>query len=331
MTITTLKPDALVGTEFDFTDIYPHMGLNESGAVLMGYSGSANWPLQGFFGMGYRLNGDNLNTTFLNGWNVSAPDAAGKQAAKDAAIAAWWNRIMPWFGCYPEATNTCTNVAIRILNTQCYVLETDTNAWRRVSNLNNFLQSATLWDLAGTFTSAGAAKAVYPSDNINIPGFALCPTPADWASASTLGDTTKYRMMHAPVVPAGRLTVDAQKIAGVFCTFESQLVSTNGAAFNATPKILVQCGADALIDEGSEGGGAGTSLYGAPYTPAIGGSRWSYANSDGTRRKHYFGTFLHPNSYQDVTSAFTVAGGKSKMTAAEFQANMPRIVYQNTL
>lgn len=77
--------------------------------------------------------------------------------------------------------------------------------------------------------------------------------------------------------------------------------------------------------------GAGTSLYGAKYTPAIGGSRWSYANPDGTRRKHYFGTFLHPDSYQDLTSAYNVAGGISKMTAAEFQANMPRRVYQNTL
>ena len=42
-------------------------------------------------------------------------------------------------------------------------------------------------------------------------------------------------------------------------------------------------------------------------------------------------TFLHPDSYQDLTSAYNAAGGVSKMTAAEFQANMPRRVYQNTL
>ncbi|MBP9100799.1 MAG: hypothetical protein KBF68_05345, partial [Nitrosomonas sp.] len=120
-----------------------------------------------------------------------------------------------------------------------------------------------------------------------------------------------------------------ENLGGVLCTFDSQLISCDGLSFNATPKIAVQCGVDAGWD--SDSVGSPGALYGAPYSPAVADSRWVLANADGTRRTHYVATFLHPDSYQDLTSAYAVGGGKCVSTVAEFQANFPKRIYQPTL
>jgi len=110
MSIITLKPDALVLPDFDFATVAPFMERTEDLKTLMGYSGFngyGSWTYGGTMGMGYRLKGDNLDAGFLSGWDTSTP---AKLDAKTAAIASWWNRIVPWFSACPATANTCTNV-----------------------------------------------------------------------------------------------------------------------------------------------------------------------------------------------------------------------------
>jgi len=332
MTILYLKPDALVVPEFDYSTIYDHMGNNESSAVLMEAPSSyVQWGWRGYFGMGYRLYGDNLNTTFLGGYDVTDPDQTKRDrliAAKAAIQTTWADNIIPWFCANAEATNRCTNAALRITGTQCYTLD-DTGVWSRQGTAQSFAAACT-----GYTISSGATSGGYPCDNLyletsNIPAFPFCPNNAHWGSIDTDPPTTsKFRFLHTKAME--RITLaDPSKLRGVLVTFESQLVSTNGQAFNSTPKFLIQAGCDAGYGTYIVGGIG--LLEGAPYSPGLGGSRWSYANSDGTRRRHYFATFMAANSSEDLTSAYNVGGGVSKQTAAEFLANMPKRVYQPTL
>lgn len=322
MTIRTLKPDALIVADFDYATAYPHMGLNEGGNNIMGYSGVAQWQYQGYFGMGYYLYGDNLNTSFLNGWTTNTPE---KIAAKAAIQTTWANRVLPWFVATPATDNTCSNAAVRILNAQCYILSASTGLWTRADDYGrNFVTDCSTYTVGGTTSAQGAAIKVM-TDNINIPAFPFCPTSTDWSVLQT--DTTKYRLIHGSATERIVLA-DPTDVAGVFCVFESQLISADGSALNGTPKFLVQAGIDAGYDDYAVGAGV---LEGAPYSPAIAGSRWSLINTDGTRRKHYVGTFLHADSYQDLTSDYSVGGGVSVLTAAQFAAKMPRRAYQNTL
>lgn len=322
MTIITLKPDALVGTDFDYATIYPYMGLNESGLRIMSDPGTAQNVRQAHLGMGNYLYGSNLNIYFLGGWDTSSTE---KIAAKAAIQTTWANRVMPWFVASPTKNNTCTNAALRVFAGQCYLLSASTGKWARSDNYKNgFVKSCTMYLTGGTITSDGGARRVQ-TDQINMPAFPFCPTNTDWAALSTT--TTKYRVLHGSATNSIVLS-DPSDLAGVFCTFESQLVSADGNALNGTPEFLIQCGADAGYDDDAVGSGR---LLGAPYQPAIGGGRWSLINNDGTRRKHYFATFVHPDCFQDLTSAYHVAGGVSTMTAATFQANMPTRVYQAPL
>lgn len=321
MNILKLKPDALVVPEFDFSEIYPHMGLNEGGNTIMSSPVGPQWPYKGFFGMGYYLYGSNLNTSFLGGWDTSSPS---KIAAKATIQTTWANRILPWFVVTPGATNTCSNAGVRILNGQCYVLDATTKLWSRQGYTINNVFACTKYNTGGTSVSNGSSDLIMP-DKINVPAFPFCPSPSDWSSPTS--DTTRYRLVHGSSAP--RIVVPVpQNVAGIMCVFESQLVSVDGNPLNGTPNFLVQAGIDAGYNNDIIGTGL---LEGAPYSPAIVGSRWSLANNDGTRRKHYVGTFLHADSYQDLTSAYNVAGGVSKSTAAQFQANMPHRSYQLTL
>lgn len=327
MTIVTLKPDALVLPDFDFATIAPFMERTEGGKNLMGYTGFngyGSWTYGGVIGMGNRLKGDNLNTYFLSGWDTSTQ---AKLDAKNAAIASWWNRIAPWFSACPASGNTCTNAAVRITGAQCYVLSNVTGLWSRVGGYaQQNVNSSTKYQLLGASTAyvSGGASARIFSDSINIPALPFCPDSADWSNASPV--TTKYRIIHTATM--GKITVDAQTVGGVFTCFDSQLVSTNGQALNGNPDFLVECGVDAYIND--DGLGTGT-LLGAPYVPNIGISAFMQMNSDGTRRRHYFGTFMGTNTYQDPTSAYRQAGGVAVLTYAQFQANMPSRVYQSTV
>lgn len=325
MTITTLKPDALVGTEFDYATIYEQMGINEGGLHIMSDPGTAQNVRQAFFGMGYYLYGSNLNFYFLDGWDISDAPNGPKTQAKAAIQVSYANRVMPWFTASPTENNTCTNAALRILNGQCYLLSAATGQWTRADDYGNgFVPSCIKYMTGATKISDNATLRVQ-TDQINVPAFPFCPTNTEWAAATT--DTTKYRLLHGSATNSIVLS-DPSDLAGVFCTFESQLVSADGNALNGTPEFLAQSGADAGYDDDAVGSGR---LLGALYQPAIGGGRWSLINNDGTRRKHYFASFIHPDCYQDLTSAYNVAGGVSKMTAAAFQANMPKRVYQRTL
>ena len=322
MTILTLKPDALTVADFDYATVYPFMGLNEGGNSIMSAPVGPQWPLKGYFGMGYYLYGRNLNTYFLGGWDTSS---GPKQAAYDAIQTTWANRVLPWFVATPASDNTCTNAAVRVTNGQCYILSASTGLWTRADDYGqNFVTACTNYDVGGTTTSHGASITVM-TDSINIPAFPFCQTSADWAAASSTAG--KYRLLHTGTTE--RIVIaDPTDVAGVFCVFESQIISTNGSALNGVPKFLMQAGIDAGYDNDDVGVG---KLLGAPYSPAIAGSRWSLINTDGTRRKHYVGTFLHADSYQDLTSDYSVGGGVSVLTAAQFQANFPRRSYQATL
>lgn len=330
MTIKRLKPDALLGTPFDYDTIYPFMGLNEGGRAIMGAPATPpptgpSWPLKGFFGMGYHLFGDNLNDSFLNGWDTSdAPDGP-KTLAKAALQARWANRVVPWIGFTPSSNNTCTNAALRVMNAQCYIKSAATGIWTRADVGTNNLKSVTMFPVGAFSPSDGAARRIFRG-GVNIPAFAFCPTPTDWATESA--STGKYRLIHGPTMARVVLT-DPEDVAGIMCTFETQLISADGNSLNGTPEFLANAGADVGYDDDLEGGTG--ALYGAPYTPAIGGGRWSLINNDGTRRTHYFATFRHPDCYEDMSSDYRGNGGDPLLSAAEFSANMPERIYQQQL
>ena len=189
MTILTLKPDSLIVPDFDYATVYPYMGLNENGANIMSAPVGQQWPYQGFFGMGYYLYGTNLNTSFLDKWTTDTPE---KIAAKAAIQTTWANRIVPWFVASPASDNTCTNAALRILNTQCYILDSTTGVWSRSDNTVNNVLTTSAYTVGG-FTGGAAAIRVM-TDNINIPAFPFCPVADDWAAADAT--TTKYRLLH---------------------------------------------------------------------------------------------------------------------------------------
>lgn len=326
MTILNLKPDALVVPNFDFAAIYPFMGLNEGGNNIMSAPVGPQWPYKGYFGMGYYLYGSNLNTSFLGGWDTGTPagsDAAKVQAKADIQVA-WANRILPWFVATPASDNTCTNAAIRIFNAQCYIKSIATGLWSRVDvGVNNVLDCST-YDTGGTSTGHGASIKVMP-DNINVPAFPFCQTSTDWGAYSN--DTTKYRLIHAGTTE--RIVISSPSdVGGIVCMFDSQVISANGVALNGTPKFMLQAGIDAGYNDDALGSGL---LNGAPYSPAIAGSCWMLANTNGTRRTHYVGTFLHTDSHQDLTSYYSTHGGISVLSAAEFQNNMPHRIYQPTI
>lgn len=327
MTILTLKPDALVVANFDYDTIYAHMGLNESGATIMEAPPAyINWAWSGYFGMGYYLYGTNLNTSFLNGWDTSDSPSGPKTLAKAAIQTTWANRVIPWFVAIAASDNTCTNAAVRILDTQTYLLDT-TGIWTRQGYTQQFPSSCSGYTIVAGVTSAGYSCATLYNDTINVPAFPFCPTSGDWAAPSSV--TSKYKYLHTNA--AARVVVpDPSALRGVLVTFKSQIVSTNGSALNGTPKFLIQAGIDAGYDDWQVGE-VGGKLEGAPYSPAIAASRWSYANVDGTFRDHYVATFTAADSYQDLTSAYSVGGGVSVQTAAQFAANMPNRAYQATL
>ena len=320
MSIITLKPDALVLPDFDFATVAPFMERTEDLKTLMGYSGFngyGSWTYGGTMGMGYRLKGDNLNANVLTWWDTSTQ---AKLDAKNAAIASWWNRIVPWFAACPATANTCTNAAVRITGAQCYVLSNVTGLWSRVGGYaQKNVMTCKKYFLLGSSTnyvSDGPSIGVF-SDSINIPAFPFCPNSSDWSGTGS-PDTTKYRIIHTATMS---VTIDAQTVGGIFTCFDSQLVSTNGQPLNGVVDFLIQCGADAYINDDNLGVG---TLLGSTYIPAIGISAFMKINSDGTRRRHYFGTFLGTNTYQTATSEYMVNGGVSALTSAQFQANMPR-------
>lgn len=330
MTIITLKPDALTVPDFDFDTIYPHMGNNENSAVIMEAPiPQVQWAWRGYFGMGYYLHGSNLNTTFLTNYDITDVDPVVQDrliAAKAAIKTTWANRLIPWFVAIAASDNTCSNAAVRITGAQCYTLD-DTGAWARQGYTQAFPAECSGYTIVAGATSAGYASAKLYNDTINVPAFPFCPTVGDWSGAQA--DTGKYRYLHAATM--GRIVLsDPSALRGVLVTFESQIVSTNGLALNGTPKFLIQAGCDAGYDDWKVGD-VGGLLEGAPYSPALFGSRWSYANVDGTRRRHYGATFMHADSSEDLTSDYNAAGGISKSTAAQFAANMPRRVYQRTI
>ena len=199
MSIITLKPDALVLPDFDFATVAPFMERTEDLKTLMGYSGFngyGSWTYGGTMGMGYRLKGDNLNANVLTWWDTSTQ---AKLDAKNAAIASWWNRIVPWFAACPATANTCTNAAVRITGAQCYVLSNVTGLWSRVGGYTQQnVMTCKKYFLLGSSTnyvSDGPSIGVF-SDSINIPAFPFCPNSSDWSGTGS-PDTTKYRIIHA--------------------------------------------------------------------------------------------------------------------------------------
>ena len=325
MIILTLKPDALALPDFDYDTIYPHMGLNESGAIIMEAPPSyINWAWGGYFGMGYYLYGSNLNINFLDAWDTSDYPSGPKTLAKEAIKTTWANRIIPWFVACAASDNTCTNAAIRIFDRQVYTLD-NSGLWIREDYTNPFSSACTGYTIVAGVRSSPYTTANLYNDSINIPAFPFCPTSGDWAASSS--DTSKYRYLHTTI--GSRIVLsDPSLLRGALLTFKSQIVSTNGQPLNGVPKFLVQAGIDAGYNNDSPGSNA---LEGALYSPAMAGSRWSYANVDGSFRDHYVATFTAADSYQDLTSAYSVGGGVSVQTAAQFAANMPNRAYQATL
>ena len=200
------------------------------------------WQSKTYTSMGHVMRGDNLNSDWKalysgvpNFATLSSPDT-------------WWTDIVGWAWLHPAADNACTNAAVQVYDFQIHIYNTSTQAWEMVStpSAGREYRTTAWYDLPTNSVSGGACDLIYPG-RYNLPAFSNVKVTGDRSAAATIpGDEAKFLANHNSVT---RATVpDPALVGGVALMCRAKLVSANGAAFNATPKIMMAIGCDAYVD-----------------------------------------------------------------------------------
>lgn len=289
------NPQIVLADEFDMAESLVHMGLNEDGAVIMGYTGAGQWKDGGKIMRGSECHGVSLPQFWIDGWNPAPEHAANLAYCQNN----YWNAGNPWFVIFPRNDNACTNAAVEWRNAEVYYLSKTTGKWVRVSgDATRVLGSVEYYNIVNFTGSGVTADQVFVPGGSNIPGFC---TAIAAARGSASADTANYRAMHTSLLAYRALP--GSDVAAFFITCEVRVQPTDGVAFNATPKIMMQLGMDLEpLDTDKVGTG---KLSGASYKVSVANSRFSLIPTDGSWRRLYCSTYAGPQTIVGMSAAYT--------------------------
>jgi len=223
-------------TTLTYADFYNQNGPAEYALMTPAY----DWESNAYISMGNRMHGNNLNTD----WTTLYSGVANYSTLR----AMWWTDIMGWVWLHPAADNTCTNAAVKVYDFQIQIFNTSTQSWELVStpSAGREFRSSIWYDLPTNSVSGGACDLIY-SDRYNLPAFSNVKVAGDRAAAATIpGDEAKFWANHNSISRAA--VPDPSLVGGIALMCKAKLVSSNGAALNGTPKIMMALGCDAYPD-----------------------------------------------------------------------------------
>lgn len=241
-------------TTLTYADFYNQNGPAEYPLMTPAYA----WQDKAYISMGNVMRGSNLNSD----WKALYSGVPNFATLSDPDT--WWTDIVGWVWLHPAADNACTNAAVQVYDFQIQVFNTSTQAWELVStpSAGREYWATTWYDLPTNNVSGGACDLIYPG-RYNLPAFSNVKVIGDRSTAATIpGDEAKFWANHNSVT---RATVPSPAlVGGVALMCRAKLVSANGAAFNATPKIMMAIGCDAYPNSAA---GINTGLFTGVFIP----------------------------------------------------------------
>lgn len=321
----------LVGEQDTITiaGIAAAMGPVVGGHTWMGADASVKLDDSGIVYQGRRMHNDSCPTAWRNALTtqgINPSDVVNYNPVLDPNI--FWSGMNAWVVVVVDANNTCTNAFTKIFDYQIYYKSKATGLWVRVNSSSNGLPKFALdWYLLANFSALKTGVTYYAQDGrpcfSNVPagagdGTIGVSTDRDVASAAT----AKYRMLHNSLMSSAY--VDGADVDGVFATCKAQLCTLDGAAFNATPNLLLSLGIDfkykigSVLNTDKRATGDG-DLRGVGYHQACGGSVGVPIPSDGSVARFVFSTSRHTGTSISAvdTSPYVVANGHNALSYSE--------------
>ena len=310
-----------------YQDFYYDMGLVAEPLIA---NPGWIWAQKAWIGMGNRLHGDSLATTWKEG---AQPSGAGGPSNPNYATLTTtpWEDISGWFGALPAVANTCTNAAIEVWDFQVQWFDLTDSAWKLIGD-NSYLYRTPLtvnikyWT-TDTFTADGFADKLFLG-RYNNPAFCCTKQPADRSAADSFPSTPgKYRIIHNALPRAG---LDWAKIGGIAVMCKAKISPIPGAgSLNGDPRIYLQAGADYWPRHNQIANVNGELLDGITNIPAVGAGRLKKLLT--TEQTFLFVTAnINPDTYKEPTSvyvnSFPAGTYPNCMTDAMFQGHVPQFM-----
>jgi len=289
--------------EITLAHLTSSMGTNDGTWYMPNAGWLTSFANYGFITTGRRLHGDNQPRAFVNTLTNRGTDPAvtsvtlpGGPASLwyNPALTNYWNLINCWAVIVGEESNTCTNAYTAVYDIQLYTLLASTGRWTRVDSRDGRPAFAFSWYPTTAWNSAVAGTNYY--DDYGHTG---------WTN-TYLG---AFKNLHNAFMPMQ--TVDASDVIACMATCKARLFNPTGAAFDATPKIMISVGMDNKYNTDSLGSGV---LSGATYLPGLGGSASKLLPEDGSPIRVTFSTMRATN---------TVVGGSTDSVWTDNPANIP--------
>ena len=291
------------------------MGINDGTWKNPAASWLTSFANYGFLTAGRRLHGDNQPNDWVNTLTNRGRDPAITQLTQPGAspatwynpcLTGYWNYINCWTVITAEASNTCTNAYIAMYDIQLYVLYNSTGKWTRVDTRNGRPIFPLAWYPTNSFSG--------PVDGVNY-----------YDEYGHAGWTNYYlgtqKNLHNALMPMQ--LVDGSDVLACMATCKARLFNPTGAAFDATPKIMIQMGMDNKYNSDTLGEGVWSGAY---YIPGLGGLASKLLPVDDTPIRVTFSTMRATNTV--VGNAFNSIWTDNPanipyLTVAEMTANLP--------
>lgn len=302
-------------TTLTYTDFVNNMGLVDK--TMMNVNALWVWPTKAFIGMGNRLHGDGLSTSYKSYISASPNYTTLTTSA--------WNDVVGWIQFIPAADNTCTNAAVLVWDIQAQWFDLTDNTWKLITttsylyrnpfNLNYFITN--------TYVGDGTADKIYTGRS-NFHRACNVKLVADRSASSA--DTSKYRFVHNGIV---RASLDYTKIGGIAVMCKAKMEPISGS-LNGVPSIYFNVGADYYPQVGiNANDGLLTGYYNVP---AVGAGQLRQLTT--TEQTFLFVSAKINNSTDiDLTNKYVTdrpAGTYPHvMTDAVFAANVPQFIKFN--
>ena len=286
------------------------------------------WKKGAYLQMGNRAKGDAVPSwaaASLTNANAGVGGVVDINDPVNGVLHRWWNAVNAWAVIFPHSTNTNTNGAVSIFDTQLYVLLTSTGKWTRIDNGNGSFPF--VFPYYNTDTGAWQQAGSWFNDPLySRQATAVVRTAGDRGSAATIpGDEAKFSYAHNTLT--GWKSIDGSDVAGVFATCKARLFSLSGA-LNGTPKIMMDIGVDfapettSVLNTGE--------LAGLTYWPGSGGSNWIQLPNDGSIQRISFCTVGGTgfNTMLDNANDGTwSAANRVYLTYDEISAKLPVLIF----
>lgn len=236
-----------------------------------------------------------------------------------------WKALTAWFVLYPGKKNTASgkNIKVAINNMNLWILHADPLFPGDVSKgqwVEAIAPQKPFW--AANYDSS----LNYINDTNNISTNTSYNMYAFDSSVHPIHGGSDMNCIHLVKSIDGKC-LSKDDVLGVFVRMQAWLVSPK-----AGTSILLSVGSDYYPNENV----SSNDLIGAEYLPGVAGSRYKYITS--TPQYFYMANVIDPNAvdtlgnlFYDPNNQFTIHGGKTYLTQAEFLSNPPPPVLINLL